>query len=256
MFIPVSVLLAQDKHNLSVEFNVNRANYKMESLNSYLGDTNYFPSMFYGKDLEGNIKSGIDYNLVLSYQPFNFIDFGIFSNYQYSSIRRQKEFAFGTPPYPTYVVEGTNSIEVNALSTGLSTRLYINKLLHLDQSNSQFLKKLQLSIGFSGGLGFSTLIDRETSYISGTPNNNSNDGKKFQYKATDFQGRTELGIGYKIGKSLFSDVGFKIGYQFFRTSLLKNASGSSVYPSGYPKTQTINLDFSGIYYGIYLKIGK
>ena len=258
MFIPASVLLAQDKHNLSVEFNVNRANYKMESLNSYLGDTNYFLSIFYDKKQVRAINSGKDYNLIISYQPFNFLDVGVYVNYQSSSIQLPLRLVYVSHQYPfdSITYEGTNYIEANALSTGLSTRLYINKLMHLDQSNSWFLKKLQLSMGFSGGLGFSSLIDRASMYNSSNTTNNSNEHKKHVYKAIDFQGRVELNLGYRLGKNFFSEVGIKTGYQFLKTSPPKNYSGLFFYPEGNNSVKTINLDFSGAYYGIYLKLGK
>jgi hypothetical protein len=75
------------------------------------------------------------------------------------------------------------------------------------------------------------------------------------YKSTGFQGKTELNIGYRFGKTIFTDVGFNVGYQFFKTSSVKNYAGSNIYPDNDGK-RTVNLDFSGLYYGIYLKIGK
>jgi hypothetical protein len=212
-------------------------------------------STFYGIDPTRTIKNGMDYNLVISYQPLQFIDFGIFANYQYASLRRPLRWIYQPDPiYPdsTLLFEGTNYIETNAFSAGLSTHLYINKLLHFDQNKSKILKNLQLSAGFMGGVGFSTLMDRSAIYYQAY----HGDSKNYQYKATNFHGRVELGVGYRLGKTFFSDVGIKIGYQFFKTSELKNYVGSYLHPSGIESTKGVQLNFSGVYYGIYFKIGK
>src|SRR5690606_13090508 len=151
------------KNELSVEFNVNQTHYNMKSMNTYLNDTvYYFDPFFYGRNQTNTIQTGIKYNLAINYQPFNAVSFGVYTNYQTASIRRSLGYVYYDfdNPSDSIVFEGTNKINVNALSFGLSSNLYLNKLLKLDQSNSKIIKKFQCSFGIMGGIGISTLNDR------------------------------------------------------------------------------------------------
>jgi hypothetical protein len=159
------IVRSQNKNELSVEFNVNQIRYNMKSLNSYT-DLVYsyeMDSQWYGTDLN-RIENGLDYNLHVKYQIHDFIGIGIFANYQFSSIRRPMRYVYTDQEYPfdsdPIIYEGTNYIEVNAISFGFSSSLYLNQLFHLDESSSKFLKNLQCSVSLMGGLGLSNMIDR------------------------------------------------------------------------------------------------
>lgn len=254
MIYPVS-FMAQDKHDFSVELNVNRANYKMGSLNNYLNDTNAFSNDFYGARSR-NIKSGMDYNLFLNYQPLNFMDVGVYINYQSAFIEMPIRFIFEEePPFEDYVVEGKHEVNINAIGTGVSANLFLNKLLNLDQRASSALNKIQIAVGVLGGVGFSNLISQKNTYIVDNPNSNPNNVITYSYNSKNFTGRTEVKLGYRLGKVHFFDVGIKCGYQFFKTSELKNYAGYT-FNSSQTNGKAVNLDFGGLYYGIYLKIGK
>lgn len=245
------IVCAQVKNELSVEFNVNRFNYNMKSLNYYTNLAYILSPQWYGTDCK-KIENGFDYNLYVKYQIHDFIGIGMFANYQFSSIRRPMRYVYTDQEYPfdsdPIVFDGTNYVEVNAISFGFSSSLYLNQLFHLDESSSKFLKNVQCSITLIGGLGLSNMIDRFKIYKWSSE-------VMTHYKSTDFQGKTELSIGYRFGKTIFPDAGFKVGYQFFKTSDLKNYTGYNIYPDNDGK-RAVHLDFSGLYYGIYLKIGK
>ena len=251
------IALSQNKNELSVEFNVNQTDYNMKSMNNYLKDTVYhFDPFFYGRNQTNTIQTGIKYNLVINYQPFNAVSFGVYTNYKSASIDRLLGYVYHDfdNPSDSIVFKGTNKIDVNALSFGLSSNLYLNKLFRIDQNTSKFIKKLQCSFGIMGGIGKSTFNDRALVY------NQFGEYKKLQYKSTDFQGKAELDLGYRFGNDFFIDVGIKGGYQLFKTSAIKNYDGAALVSASldpnYNNPKPVHLDFSGLYYGIYLKIGK
>jgi len=265
IFISISNILAQDKHDFSIEFNVNGSYHNMERANNYIAEDPAYKYMSVSpeKGYLNTLNLGLDYTLGISYQPFNFMDFGVFVNYQSSRFNRTSSSQYYVDPvsYPdsTNTQYGNIRNETNAFSFGISSTLYINKLLHFDRFNTIFLKKIIISTGIKGGIGFSSFNEQ-----SGFENSIS-DYTNFQYMATNFNGRAELGVAYPIcNHSFFSSIGVKIGYQLFKTSPLKNHAGVHLYPNDDPFSnddyldpdKKVSLDFSGVYYGVYLRIGK
>ena len=51
-------------------------------------------------------------------------------------------------------------------------------------------------------------------------------------------------------------MGINIGYQFFKTPNIKNKIGQDIVESANYANVSANLDFSGLYGGLYLTIGK
>lgn len=62
-----------------------------------------------------------------------------------------------------------------------------------------------------------------------------------------------LRIEFRISqKPIFSHLGIRGGYQFFKTGAVKTISDIEWRVDGEP----MNLDFSGVYFGVYLKLGR
>jgi hypothetical protein len=69
-----------------------------------------------------------------------------------------------------------------------------------------------------------------------------------------FQGATGIKYSYDITRNnLISSIGFRFGYQFFKTGNVKDRLENEWIIQG---ENPISLDFSGVYYGINFGIGK
>jgi hypothetical protein len=238
---------AQDKSDFSIEFNVNGAHYDMQSTN-YIFNNDPFITMV-SPQKEGVIQTldyGMDYNVTFAYQPLRFIDFGVFTNFQNARLKR----SFLYEDYTMNMSIGKTSAEVKAFTLGFSSNLYLNKLFNFDHRPNSFFNKIRFSIGVKGGIGFSSFQEQIAIQDFNL------DYRNVKYNATNFNSRIEMAIGYPIfNNSFFSNVGFKFGYQFFKTSTLKNFAGLTLSSTSNVNSE-MNLDFSGLFYGIYLNIGK
>jgi hypothetical protein len=115
------------------------------------------------------------------------------------------------------------------------------------KSENIFIHGFQYGPEFNIGYGFGNFIMH-----SAIPSENIYG--EFLFKANgmkyQFGFRSEYTFG--LNSSLVS-LGFAFGYQLFKTSDLKRYSGDNLIGFG---ESTPNLDFSGWYYGVYLKFGK
>jgi hypothetical protein len=247
LLLNICFCFAQDKNDFSIEFNVNGAHYDMQSAN-YIFNGDYFVVMDSPQN-EGTIQSldyGLDYNFGFSYQPFKVIDFGAYASFQNSTLKR----SFLYEDYNMNLLKGDTRAAIKAFSFGLSSNLYLNKLFHFDEMTNSFFNKMRISLGVKGGIGFSSFEEQVAIQDFNI------DYRNVHYNATNFNGRTEVAIGYPIvNSSLFSNIGFKFGCQFFKTSTLKNFAGLALSATNDVNSE-MNLDFSGLFYGIYLNIGK
>lgn len=248
-------LLAQDKHNLSIELNTNWHSYaNLDTLDHFLTDTFAFPTAFY-PELSGYSKVGNSFKLTIGYQPLDFFEVGIFGNYQYLRIERPYEYVYEDPFDPNLNVNLSGIAHTNSsvIATGLSVNTYFNKLLNWDQVKSSFLGRLQLSLRLEGGVAFSKVMNGEGFY----PQNDATfPYTSRNYSATNAIGSAELDLGYLvIDKTLFSTIGVKCGYQWLNTHTLQDQVDTPLR-FGQNSTSTLKLNLSGFYYGIYLKIGK
>jgi hypothetical protein len=55
-------------------------------------------------------------------------------------------------------------------------------------------------------------------------------------------------------RNLFSFIGVKAGYQYFKTDYVKTQVGEDELSLG--SNVRVMLDFSGFYYGVYLKLAR
>lgn len=274
LFIFINLVLnlnAQDKGSFTFEVEANRIHYnQMESLNSFLRDTtDVNTSIWFGNDYINDtlVKSSI-YGVSLSYQPLNFIDFGVYSRYQSNKFERRFELAgltSGDPNFnPEYVIaRNVQIVQTTSFSVGCLTNVYLNKLFHFDKHSSDFLQNFQLAIGLKGGLSFNRFEVKNGSYGVQLMTFNGNQNiealgsymNQTDFRSTSFNGVAELKIGYRIINSqLFSMIGIKAGYQLSGSSIPKDKT-ERTYNFASNKEE-LKLNFSGVYYGVYLTIGK
>jgi|GEM_PF-2862626 len=158
--------------------------------------------------------------------------------------------------YPGYFVDtlfGSNRINCNSKSIGISSAVYISSLLHFE--SKKILKHLEFTANLKAGVGFIQFENRSYLAFQKNPDNGAY-SKRINATSTNFNGKMELALGYRTKGSFFSVVGAKIGYQTIKTNQLDFYSSGELEYYTNPNFKKLSLDFSGIYYGIYVKIGK
>ncbi|MCS6979292.1 MAG: hypothetical protein NZM15_04225 [Flavobacteriales bacterium] len=238
---------AQDNQNrLSFEFGYGINSYSMGKLNEFYIDS--FALKPHVNVLQDYIKSGQQFRLGLNYKPIGLFDFGLYGSYQYGNSKSRPLFTetneFGAPIQEH---RGSFELRTEAISVGINTTWYVSHLLKFqDKENS--LNRFHFGIELNGGIGFSKAVAdmRYETYPIGSFYEN--------FSSRDFQGQVGLKAEYDFTKSpLFTTLGIRFGYQYFRTKTVKDRLGRDWEVLGqYP----INLDFSGFYFGTYLKLGR
>ncbi len=231
---------------LSVEFGYGVNSYSMGKLNEFYIDS--FAIKPHINLLQDYIKSGQQFRLGINYKPIGLFDFGLYSSYQYGNSKSRPLFTetdeFG---WPIQEHRGSFELRTEAISVGINTTWYVSHLLKF-QDKENTLNRFHFGIELNGGIGFSKAVADmryETYPIASF----------YEYfSSRDFQGQVGLKAEYDFTKSpLFTTLGIRFGYQYFRTKTVKDRLGKDWEVLGqYP----INLDFSGFYFGTYLKLGR
>lgn len=238
---------AQDNQScLSFEFGYGINGYSMGKLNEFYIDS--FALKPHINVLQEHIKSGQQFRLGINYKPIGLFDFGLFGNYQYGNSKSRPLWTetdeFGAPIQEH---RGSFELRTEAILVGINTTWYVSHLLKF-QDKENTLNRFHFGIEINGGVGFSKAIADiryETFPIASTYD---------FFNSRDFQGQVGLKAEYDFTKSpLFTTLGIRFGYQYFRTKTVKDRLGRNWEVLGqYP----INLDFSGFYFGTYLKLGR
>lgn len=238
---------AQDNQKLlSFEFGYGINGYSMGKLNEFYMDS--FAMKPQINALHEYIKSGQQFRLGINYKPMGLFDFGLYGSYQYGNSKSHLSFTetdeLGSPIQEH---KGSFELRTEAISFGINTTWYVSHLLKF-QERENTLNRFHFGIELNGGIGFSKAIADirfETFPIASTYD---------FFNSRDFQGQVGLKAEYDFTKSpLFTILGIRFGYQYFRTKTVKDRLGRDWEVLGqFP----INLDFSGFYFGTYLKLGR
>jgi hypothetical protein len=242
----LTTLAQQDKNKLSVEFAYGINSYAMSKLNEFYIDS--FALKPHVNILQEHIKSGQQFRLGINYKPVGLFDFGLYGSYQYGNSKSRPLLTetdeFG---WPIKEHRGSFELRTEAISVGVNTTWYVSHLLKF-QDKENTLNRFHFGIELNGGVGFSKAVAdmRYETYPIGS---------FYEYfTSRDFQGQVGLKAEYDFTKSpVFTALGIRFGYQYFRTKTVKDRLGRDWEVLGqYP----INLDFSGFYFGTYLKLGR
>jgi hypothetical protein len=236
----------QNKQALSVEFGYGINSYSMGKLNEFYIDS--FALKPHINVLQNQIKSGQQFRLGIDYKPMGLFDFGFHSSYQYGNSKSIQSFTetneLGSPIQEH---KGSFELRTEAISVGINTTWYVSHLLKF-QEKENTLNRFHFGIELNGGIGFSKAITdmRYETYPIGSFYD--------YFSSRDFQGQVGLKVEYDFSKSpLFTTLGIRLGYQYSRTKTVKDRLGRDWEVLGlYP----ISLDFSGFYFGTYLKLGR
>lgn len=255
--------IAQEKGNFTFEIDASRIHYhKMEVYNRYLRDTTDVTTSHFGDTyLKDTLTASFIFGASLSYQPTSFMDFGIYGAYQGNQFGReyQQQHYVGGPPSTFILADHKVKIANHSYIVGISSTVYLNRILHFENYESKFINRFQIGIGLKVGYAFSSI--EQTDWIDKfellTPGGIQPIIKSTSLKgsARNWSGNIELKLGYRfVEKSYFSGVGIKVGYQFHSSSALRN-DANAAFQFGASKEE-MRLNLSGFYYGIYLNVGK
>ena len=231
---------------LSVEFAYGMNSYSMDQLNEHYIDG------FAGRDdinlLDDRIESGQHFRLGINYQPSALFDLGCYGSYQFGNSTSQPLFTetdeLGSP-IQSY--EGRFELRTEAIGVGASATLYLSHLLQV-QEKTNSLKHLRFGLEVNGGIGFS----RGSSDLNFESLSFQQD--HYYFSSSDFQGMLALKAEYELTRSpLFTSLGLRFGYQYFQTNNLQDRLGNEWVVDG---EHPIDLNFSGLHFGAYLKFGR
>lgn len=232
---------------LSFEFGFDQNQFKMHDLNQFYVDE--FASQVTPKLLEDGITAGQSLRLGLLYRPYDIFDVGLYSVFQSGMTSSNPQFT-QLDEFGTIVANpiGLFSLRTEAIALGLSSNFFISHLLGFSEKNSRFLNGSNLSIELQGGWGYTRVVaDLQR------PDQPMFSSYNF-FSSPAFQGAMGLKYSYDITRNdLISSIGFRFGYQFFKTGNVEDRLGNEWIIQG---ENPISLDFSGLYYGVIVGIGK
>jgi len=230
------------KGKLSFDFGYSFHQYQMTSLNENFID--YYITEI--EVLEDRITTGRSVNIGIGFSIYRYIENRI--NFCYD--RGITESITPINLINVQDVEATYHYVARsrAFSLSFGTQFYLNQIDFLKpKSEFSFFNRLHYGPDFNIGYGFGNFtvhgaIPSENIY------------REFLFKANGMKYQIGFRSEYTFGiNSTLVSIGLALGYQLFETSELKHYSGDNLVGFG---ESTPNLDFSGWYYGIYLKLGK
>jgi hypothetical protein len=230
---------------ISISLDYARHQYAMDSLNETYMNFNINETGW----LEKNISGGQYFGISLGYRPKEYFDVGVKFAYQ-SGISSHKSSAevYDNSPIPIETVR-TVEVSVSSFSINPTISIYFSQLLNYFYPKEN--RRINYAIEVNSGLGLNSWTGH-LSLVSEEHNYEYLSSSRFSNTALN----TQIGLKLELTLSqsnLFSFIGFRGGYQFYKTGKILSTSGEEfVSFSG-----TIShLDFSGWYYGVYLKFGK
>lgn len=239
---------AQEYNHERISFSIEYAKhqYDMDSLNEFY--FNFMINEF--KTLNKNISTGNYFAFQLAFHPSKMMEFGIKPYFQYGRSQHTSLFPFfADPPEP---IDSPVLARVTTRTYGIqiSSSLYVQEIISkklncVSLPRLSYAPEVNFGIGFNSFFGYSLFLDYP--YV-----NDSEHAVLFKNTSLFSQVGLKLEYGV-IQKSMITSIGFRAGYQFFKTGKILRESGDEMLT---PTERVSHLVFSGFYYGIYLKLGK
>jgi hypothetical protein len=194
-------------------------------------------------------KEGFKYQGQLSYQYSKHFNFGIYANYQTAQATFEKNYTVYEPFQDIYYNYTYHFIlQPESKSIGLNLGILYHEFFNFD-AKSAFLKRLTLSNELKFGIAQSKLNAHEAVI---KPYKNA--GSLFGGTSNHLAGDISAAIAYRfIDKHVFSAIGIHVGYQFLTSGIIYDRADRTMDLSD---GSSVNLDFSGVYFGLNLTIGK
>lgn len=200
--------------------------------------------------IDQRLKRVNKYDVNFHIEPSKWYNLGLFFEHSMGQLSFNPFFKILNPDLSVSLIEGSSKNKVISSSFGLSSSLFLNSLVKTDRT---FIKNLNYGINLKIGYGFVKFLSETYSPIPIKYSVNS-----FIRVGNGLQLNSGVFVEYSLAKNLFEIVlGFTFGYQYYKTSDLRGPEGIKWGdPEYYTTPGLINLDFSGVYLGVYLKIRK
>lgn len=240
---------SQNKGDLTFRVEVGRQNWRMSELNDIITDVSLIQHGQLNSPRDTKFERGLKITGSFGYQFSRLWEVGLKSNHQQGNCAHSDGFILpdGLGSYDTLDVDITYLS--NTQSIGLFTRMSINNLVSWD-AKSNLLNRLMLGVQFSCSYGFSSF---ETNRLILEDQMIISEDVFYKANANFILAGVEIDAGWLISKSNFvSSIGVNVGYQYFKTPDLANATGNNFMGSN----RSVGVNLSGIYFGGYLKLGK
>lgn len=227
---------------LSFEFGYSKHFFRMDTLNDKLIEPAINASVKY---LNDRIESGEGYNFKIGFQLTKTFQFGVFGDFQNGFSEYNPTLPMGNDPS----VEGFYSVRVENLNFGIHLTYWLSSIFK--ETLPVYIQRLKY--GFSAQIGRANGTFKHFIY---SPIDQFSESYNRIYSNSGISLSGEFKVEYQFNKKhIFSSLGFKGGYQYFRTDYLKTRADEYEMLVGFPNTK-MQLDFSGFYYGIYLKLAR
>jgi len=242
---------AQEWKLFNLELGVNRHLYKMVDLNERFvqraidSDTAH---------LTEYLNRGFQVQARASFRWKRYFDLGLNLGYQRGKTEhnpRARIHVDNVGGFPFWIydsIDGISGVKVHGFTSGLNSTFYVSELLNFSQKEN-WLNRVHFGIDFQLGYAFSRV-----SVYNGWPGSFMQNANFYgEYDSHFIYGQIGLKAEYHLTRSdLLSAIGIRGGYQFYKTGTVKTVTNIEWRIEGEP----MRLDFSGFYFGVYLKLGR
>lgn len=247
ILIVIPLLAGGQKGKLNFDFSFSQQYWKMNQFNDFLLDANnpindlMLDSPYF--------KEGFKYQGQLNYQYSKHFNFGIYANYQTAQATFEKNYTVYEPFQDIYYNYTYHFIlQPESKSIGLNLGVLYHEFFSFNEK-SQFLKRLSLANELKFGIAQSKLNGYEATI---KPYKSAH--TLFGGTSNHLAGDISAALSYRfIDKPVFSAIGIHVGYQFLTSGIIINRADQTMDLSD---GTSVNLDFSGVYFGLNLTIGK
>jgi len=239
-----SFLFGQESKIFSFDFGYGVNEYNMSKLNDFYIDS--FAGTPENDLLREYVEKGNNFKLGVNYRLIDCLDVGLYGNYQFSSLKSRPWKKYTENNGKVSYSKGEYELRTEAISVGISSTFYFSELLNFTETS---YNRVHLGLELNGGVSFAKVSAIHTVYTFKTY-----DLSEEYFSKEIFQGQLGLKIEYDFTQTpIFTTLGLRAGYQFLKSGTARDAADQEwLINDKYP----INLDFSGFYFGVYLKLGK
>lgn len=237
----ISYSQSREEQQLSIEIGVTRNNFMMSQFNQNIVD--YYINEI--ERLQEQINLGVQKHIGLKLKLPNSLSLGL-------NVTHSKATTDYLAKVNIFLENEQNLIDWYTLLR--TTAFHFNTTLNYNAisliKDNRITKNMNTSLAFGPEINLGLGIAHYSSFTD-VPLLNLHTQNLFKSYGSSFQ----IGIftEFNLVNNFFYGIGLRTGYQFFKTNILKLHSGEAII--GFGETPP-NLDFSGWYYGVYLKIGK
>lgn len=234
---------------LSFELNYSFQNFAMDSLNKYY--VGYYTDTL--KWLDHKITTGQKIEASFNYRINAYMQSGIKFGYQYGKTEKITPMEMSGFNPNTDIIDLYWNITTSATTFQVTNTLYISQFFK-KRFNKKLLDNFDFGVEYNFGIGWSKFSSYYHFLNITDPQFEWMNHDLYEMRNRSLNSSLGMNLEYLfLKKNVFSSLGINLGYQFFRTGAIERNSGEEMIFEG---STPMSLDFSGWYYGIYLKLGK